>query len=170
MKILVEFRGAGAYWFSMRRHWIWPLFIFCLTLALPASAATGRVMKVLPLFLDAERRESLSPSLYERDAYQMQLRLHPERRSGIRFAVQFKARRPVWEPLRLRIELRGTAAGQLPRQMVLEQPIETTGWFGRWTTLTLTGDEYRNFGEVTSWRVSLWEGEQLVGEQKSFLW
>jgi hypothetical protein len=32
------------------------------------------------------------------------------------------------------------------------------------------GDAYKQFGEVTAWRVSLWSGDQLLGEQKSFLW
>ena len=39
-----------------------------------------------------------------------------------------------------------------------------------WTGLALKGDEYEQFGEVTAWRVTLWEGTQLLGEQKSFLW
>ena len=57
-----------------------------------ASAATGRVVKTLPHFLDLEGRNSVSPSLYDRDAYQAQLRLHPELRSGIRFDILWRGR------------------------------------------------------------------------------
>jgi len=56
--------------------------------SLSASAATGKILKVLPQFLDTKGRNSLSPSLYERDAYQVVLREHPERRSAMRFYVE----------------------------------------------------------------------------------
>lgn len=145
-------------------------FLVLLALAPPAQAAVGRVIKVLPLFLDAQGRHSLSPSLYERDAYQAVLRQQPEKRSGLLFAVHWKSRGQAAAPLRLRLELRGIAEGNLPRQLVLEQKVEPRGWFGHWSNLTLTGDKYRQFGEVTAWHVTFWEGNQLLGEQQSFLW
>ena len=154
------------------------LFLMCWFLfgaAGPAQAATGRVIKVLPHFLDLEGRHTLAPSLYERDAYQAFLREHPDKRSGIRFDVHFKASGPAFGKLKLRLELRGIAQGDLPRQLVLEQEITPTGGFGRWTGLSLRGQEYRQFGEVTAWRLALWDidpvmGDQLLSEQQSFLW
>src|SRR5262245_58449513 len=134
---------------------------------LPAEAATGRVMKVLPHLLDLKGRHTLSPSLYERDAYQARLRLHPEERSGIRFDVQWKSKGGVWEPLKLVVQLRGLPQGELPKEWVLEKAVEPGQWFSQWTSLTLQGLEYKGVGEVTAWRVSLWEGKQLLGEQKS---
>jgi hypothetical protein len=137
----------------------------------PLEAATGRVVKVLPEYLDLQGRNSISPSLYERDAYQALLRLHPERRSALRFYVHWKLKGPAWEPLKVRVELRGGAQGRLPTTVVLEEPIRTTrGWSGHWTGVTLKGEEYKKFGEVTAWRVTLWEGAQQLGEQHSFLW
>jgi hypothetical protein len=137
---------------------------------LSAVAATGRVLKVLPHFLDLKGRHSLSPSLYDRDAYQVQLRQHPEQRSGLRFHIHWRATGAT-NKLKLRAELRGTAQGNLPRETRLETALEPgKSVFGRWTSLTLGGEDYKNFGEVTAWRVTLWDGEQLVGEQKSFLW
>jgi len=138
--------------------------------ASPADAAPGRVMKVLPHFLDTNGFHTVHPSLYERDAYQLYLREHPEKRSGIRFDVQWKSTGPVFGQLKLRIELRGIAEGNLPRQRVVEQDVEPTGWLGRWTSLGLRGEEYRQFGEVTAWRATLWEDNQLLAERKSFLW
>jgi hypothetical protein len=140
-----------------------------LLVTVSAGAATGRVVKVLPHFLDAKGRHMVSPSLYERDAYQAMLRLHPEKRSGIRYDVQWKTRGAAFAPVKLRVELRGIAEGNLPRQMTLEKEAKP-GRFENWTALELSGDAYKKFGEITAWRVTLWEGEQLLGEQKSFLW
>jgi hypothetical protein len=152
------------------RRLFWLSTVCLLAAALPARAATGHVVKVLPLLLDQKGRQALSPSLYDRDAYQAQLRLHPEQRSGLRVAIEWKAKGPVWEPLKLRVELRGVAEGNLPKQRVYETAAGTTSWFGRWTSITLDREDYRELGEVTAWRVTLWEGSQLLGEQKSFLW
>jgi hypothetical protein len=132
--------------------------------------ATGRVIKVLPHFLDLKGRAALSPSLYDRDAYQASLRDHPEKRSGIRFDMQWKTKGTLWSDLKLRVELRGVAQGESPKQMILEQDLQAGGWFSRWTSMTLAGEEYKTIGEVTAWRVTLWEGTDLLGEQKSFLW
>ena len=48
-----------------------------------AEAATGRVLKVLPFYLDAQGRDALSPSLFDRDAYQAQLRAGTNAIAGI---------------------------------------------------------------------------------------
>jgi hypothetical protein len=154
----------------MRRVFSW---IVILILAAPVSesfGATGRVIKVLPHFLDLKGRVALSPSLYDRDAYQVELREHPEKRSGIRFDMQWRTRGAVWSDLKLRVELRGVAQGEAPKQMVLERDLEGGGLFSHWTSMTLVGQEYKTLGEVTAWRVTLWEGTDLLGEQKSFLW
>ena len=151
-----------------------PLFLatLCclLTISFPAVAATGRVIKVLPHFLDLEGRRALSPSLYDRDAYQAYLRSHPEKRSGISFDIQWKTRGGVYSPLKLRVELLGAAKGELPGHKVLESELKPGGWFSHWTSLELTGEDYREFGAVTAWRVTLWEGGELLSEEKSFLW
>ena len=154
----------------MRQSPIWLSLCCWLAAACSAQAATGRVIKVLPHFLDLQGRHSLSPSLYDRDAYQARLRRHPEERSGVRFDVQWKKKGGVFEPLKLKVELRGIAQGNLPKQLVLEQPLEPGGWTSHWSSLALSGEQYTKFGEVTAWRASLWEGGQLLGEQRSFLW
>ena len=137
----------------------------------PLIAATGSLLKVLPEFLDLKGRNSLSPSLYERDVYQATLREHPDRRSGMRFYIQWKAREPVWEPLLVRLELRGIAQGNLPRRLTLERAVPNPGGaLSHWVDITLSGDAYKDFGSVTAWRVTLWEGQKLIGRQQSFLW
>ena len=154
----------------MRRWFIWLWLAGVLAVVCPAPAATGRVIKVLPQFLDLKGYNSLTPSLYERDLYQARLRVHTNECSGMRFNVQWKAKGQAAAPLKLRIELRGVAHGDFPKQLVLETPVEPGGWFSHWTAVNLTGQEYKSFGEVTGWRTTLWEGSQLLGEQKSFLW
>jgi hypothetical protein len=166
----IELGRGPRYWSFVRRNVFWAIALSYLTLAVGASAATGRVIKVLPHFLDLKGQHALSPSLFDRDAYQAYLRLHPLERSGIRFDVQWKMRGSAWEQLKVRVEMRGSARGAPPVEEVLEQVVEPAGWFSKWASLSLTGDEYRRFGELTAWRVTLWEGKQLLGERKSFLW
>ncbi len=159
----------GRYFFAMRGLRKCILLMVLFAAAAGAQAATGRVIKVLPQFLDMKGRASISPSLYDRDAYQAQLRQHANQRSAMRFVVQWKAKPHTLAGLKLRVELRGMAEGNEPRQALLETNV-TAGRFSKWTTLTLNGEAYKQFGEVTAWRATLWDGDQLLGEQKSFLW
>ncbi len=142
----------------------------CLALAPAARAAEGRVLKVLPQFLDDQGRHALSPSLYDRDAYQAFLRRNPEKRSALRFAVEWKASVPATEPLKLRVEMRGVPGKDLPKSTSIELEVRQKHWFSHWAYVVLSKDDYKAFGEVTAWRVTLWDGDQLLSEQKSFLW
>jgi hypothetical protein len=135
-----------------------------------AQAATGRVIKVLPEYLDLKGRNSQTPSLYERDAYQAHLRQHPELRSALRFYIQWKIKGQPFEGLKLRLEMRGVARGNLPKQLTMETEIKPGGWFNHWSELTVQGENYKNLGEVTGWRVTIWDGTEMLDEQKSFLW
>jgi len=139
-------------------------------LGLSAKGAEGRIIKVLPQFVDLKGQAMTSPSLYDRDSYQKYLRLHPAKRSGMRFAVQWKAKAPETEPLKLRVELRGIAEGNLPKETTIEETVRQHHWYSHWASLTLTGEAFKEFGEVTAWRATLWDGDKLLGEQKSFLW
>jgi len=148
-------------------------FLGCLCLAAPiraGDAVSGRVLKVLPLFMDLKGRTQTTPSLYDRDAYQAVLRSKPAQRSGIEFAIEWKARGPKGTPLKLRLEARGGLKAQPPTQVVLEEAVTPTGLFGTWTSLTLSGEAYKKFGEVSAWRATLWNGTRLLHEEKSFLW
>jgi hypothetical protein len=151
-------------------RWLVVLLSLNLLLGSVAMAAEGRVLKVLPQFLDLKGHASISPSLYDRDAYQALLRRNPGKRSTIRYVVQWKAKAPAGDPLKLRVEMRGTVKGDLPKQTSLEVPVHPPRWFSGWTNLTLSESAYKSFGEVTAWRVTLWDGDKMLSEQKSFLW
>src|ERR1700722_20195456 len=121
------------------------IFAFCCLMCAGALAETGRVIKVLPQFLDQKGQHAISPSLYDRDAYQAYLRVHTNEISGMRFAVQWKASGAT--PLKLRVEVLGVAHGDLPPKVVLEQEVKP-GWFSHWASLPLTGADYKKVGEV----------------------
>ena len=146
------------------------LLLLCLAPPGYVQAATGSVIKVLPHFLDLQGRHTLSPSLYERDAYQLRLREHPSERSGIRYDVEWKTKGGTFAPLKLRLELRGLSGSDSPKTLTVEKPIERQGWLTQWAGLQLTGAAYKEFGEVIAWQVTLWEGEKLLDQQQSFLW
>jgi hypothetical protein len=136
----------------------------------PVSQVTGRVAKVLPLFMDLQGNVAPSPSLYDRDAYQYILQQSRTNAvSGIRFDVCWSAHKASGLNLKIRLELQGIGAGSLPTQITLEQTV-TPKLFHHWTSLTLDGTKYKNFGTLVAWRATLWNGDQLIGEQESFLW
>jgi len=134
-----------------------------------AAAANAKIIKVLPHHLDLQGRHALSPSLYERDAYQAILRKNPALCSGLRFDVQWKIKQAPAAELKLRAELI-TRHGPKEAPLVLEQAVSAKPGRSRWSSLTLTGEAFRQAGEVVAWRVTLWERDQLRAEQKSFLW
>jgi len=151
----------------MRRPII--LLMLCGLLALNLSAAAaGKIIKVLPQFLDEKGRASLSPNLFERDGYQVFLRDHPEKCSGRVFNIEWKAKGA--DSLTLRVELRGEASGDAPKTLTLEKLIVRKSSFGRWDTVALEGKEFVEFGKVVAWRATLWNGNEMLGEKKSFLW
>ncbi|MFZ0826273.1 MAG: hypothetical protein WAO02_02515 [Verrucomicrobiia bacterium] len=153
----------------MRRFLLTLFLLGSLATAFASDNVTGRVIKVLPLFLDARGRDAVSPSLYDRDAYQFYLRVHTNEISAMRFDVLWKAADAGDAKLKLRLELRSVSTNSLPRQTTLEQTV-TPGYFSRWTALTLDGPDYKNFGELIAWHATLWSDDRLLGEQKSFLW
>jgi hypothetical protein len=153
----------------MRRLFVTLLLLGSLAAALAAGTATGRVIKVLPLFLDLRGRDATSPSLFDRDAYQASLRRHTNEISAIRCDVLWQAAHVGDTKLKLRVELRGGGTNGLPCQTTLEQNV-TPGRFHRWTSLTLAGADYKNFGSLVAWRATLWSDDRLLSEQKSFLW
>ena len=154
----------------MRRSFIWFLLAVGFLAALSATAATGHVIKVLPEFVDLKGRASLSPSLYERDAYQAFLRQHTNQISGMVFNVQWKTKGRTSGSVKLRVETRGVIRGTTPEALTLEKPVKPGGWFTHWTAIPVSTAEWKKLGAVTAWRVSLWEDGQLLGDQRSFLW
>lgn len=153
----------------MRRVTVCLILCFCWMAAFASHAATGRVVKVLPHLLDAKGRHSTSPSLYDRDAYQARLRQRPDEQSGIRYDVQWQAKAATGV-VKIRLELRGPSKEGLTGEKTVETEVKPGWGTKRWSGVALTGEDYKKFGEVTAWRVTLWDGDKQLSEQKSFLW
>lgn len=160
--VLVQFAAVFVRFFAIT------LLLFACAIA-RAAEAEGRVLKVLVHHLDIEGRQSLSPSLYERDAYQAFLRKHPEKVSGVRFDVQWKAKHADAARLKLRLEAIGARAS-LKEPFVLDVPVKPDRWGGTWSALTMDKEVFARFGEPAAWRITLWEGDRMIAEQKSFVW
>lgn len=150
----------------MRRFFI-ALAIFCL--APLVQAGEGSVVKVLPQLLDKQGRQTLSPSLYERDAYQFHLRKTPSLRGGVRLAVQWKAKKVEWTNLTLRAEMRCLLGDRL-HIVTMEEPAVKNGYFSSWAEFRIEGADYTTFGQLVAWRVTLWQDDHQLGQLESFLW
>ena len=148
------------------------MMLLLLLAALPSygeGVEKGRIVKMLPLFLNSKGHDAVSPSLYDRDAYQAYLRRHPNEISAIRCDVLWQVADPAAANYKLRIELRGIGAGGKPTRSTLEAEVPPP-LLRRWHSLVLGGADYKGFGELVAWRATLWRGDQLLSEQKSFLW
>jgi hypothetical protein len=131
------------------------------------EAAKARISKVLPHLLDEKGRHTLSPSLYERDAYQAHLRKNPDLCTALRFDIRWSGINLKRDSLKLRIELR--VSGE-PNKIVIEEAIKPLGVSGSWSQLTLKGEDFKKAGKLISWRAVLLENDQEVAELKSVLW
>ncbi len=149
-------------------RWLLPcLGLLLAGLTVEVEAGSAKIMKVLPHLLDAEGRHTASPSLYDRDAYQAYLRKNPTKISALRFDINWKSTLPVVSALKLQIEVRGSRDAKI---LVLDQAVKPLPWYKRWTAIKVDPDTYRRLGEVVAWRATLWDGQTLLAEQRSFLW
>lgn len=143
------------------------LLVAALLPLLSAAAAEARVVKVLPHRLDSRGRHALSPSLYERDAYQAELRAHPDRIRGLRIDVLWSLRERTSGPCVLRLELRGSKGAD---PVVIERPVSRGFLRRRWTKVLLDPAEFEKVGDVSAWRVSLRSSGEELASMASFLW
>ncbi len=146
------------------------LLIPLLPLAPAAEDSPLRLLKVLRHALDHRGRHALSPSLFDRDAYQAHLRRHPELIGGMAFDVQWKGSRAIPEGTELEVQVRhGSEEGM--RIFSRRVPLEREGRRRRgWQRLAVAGEEYRRWGSILAWQVRLLDGARELSRQRSFLW
>ena len=132
-------------------------------------AGAPRIVKVFPLRIDSKNRTALTPSLFDRDAYQAFLRKNPKQCTGMVFKVQSKV--PAGSPTSLtaKLEVRGEKAGD-QTSFTAEKRLERDKFGSTWFQFDVTGEAWGRLKGVSAWRISLFDGEKLVSEQKSFLW
>ena len=131
--------------------------------ALQPQSGTN-IVKVLPHYLDASGNHSDGPTLLHRDVYQDKLRKNSDLVRAVRYDVNWQGTGTVT----VRLEIRSTKAGA--ETMIIERVETASGRRKHWTTILIDAATYKTFGQPESWRISLWQGETQVGEQKSFLW
>jgi hypothetical protein len=153
----------------MRRLLTVLLLLVSFSAAFASDIERGRIVKVLPLFLDLKGHDAVSPSLFDRDAYQVYLRAHTNQVSAVRFDFLWLVENPSTEKYKLHVELRGVGEDGKPTQTVVEQEASRHR-LRHWDSLTLGGADYKNLGSLIAWRATLWRGDELLAEQKSFLW
>lgn len=153
--------------FDVRRT-ILTILLCLLAVTFPARAAEQRVIKVLPHLLDKNGRHAVSPSLFDRDAYQAWLRQHPIEQSGIRYDVQWKSKEAG--EFKLKLELVGRAEKGEIRRKTVEKEITLRNPKSLWSGISFTGTEFKDFGPIVAWRVSVWQGKTMLAKQQSFLW
>lgn len=146
----------------------WFALLFCAVLLTGCGtfqtwSGTG-IVKVLPHYLDEEGQSTDGPTLLHRDVYQDQLRKNPDLVHGVRYDVNWHGT----GELTVRLEIRSTKAGVAPK--IIEETAAGSGAGTHWTKILIDADTYKTFGQPESWRVTLWQGDEQVAEQKSFLW
>lgn len=145
------------------------MLMLVLFVALPGRATEAQqVIKVLPHLLDKQGRHALSPSLFDRDAYQAWLRARPAEQSGIRYDVQWKSLEPG--KFTLQLELVGRVDNGEVRRKLIKLEVTTKSRLSQWSGILFGGDDFKKFGPIVAWRVSLWRDGKMVAKQQSFLW
>jgi len=143
------------------------LMLGCSSASEPGLPQRVKILKVLPHLLDKDGQHTLSPSIYERDAYQDFLKDHPEMQFGLRFDVLWRA--PHSGGVTLKVEMRGIQDKKTTLTLLESERMAHSG--GReWTSLELSGESFQSFGQLQAWRASLWSGDLFLAEQRSFLW
>lgn len=89
-----------------------------------------------------------------------------ESRRGHYFVITWVNKGPAAN-FTTRFEYRQNKTRDVVRTLTMEHP-NAKG--ASRSTFAVLGDAYRAYGPVTSWRFSVWQGDKLVGEEKSFIW
>lgn len=145
----------------------WIAFSLLALLPSLAGAAEGGIIKVLPHYLDAKGRHADGPSLLHRDIYQKFLRENPGKIRALRFDIKWRGTGLDPQAAKLRVEVRSSKAG-VPVK-IFEQSLKPSRR-SQWAAVRIKPDEYKNLGKMESWRATLVVGDQVLAEEKSFLW
>lgn len=149
---------------------LWLIATGCLFLSAEEQAAPVSVLKVLPYRLDNNGLHAVSPSLFERDAYQAYLKDHPDEVSTMRFDVHLRLREIDGKDVEVRVEAR-FGKGDSIETIKATVPLKKPRWGKRtWTSVTLDKKVYDPEAQMIAWRVTLLRGEEVLDTQTSFLW
>lgn len=131
----------------------------------------GHIVKVKYFRLDAEAPPipGLDPSVaFERNYHLHGAVSNAERlaRDGHYYAVMWKVTDRT-QPVKVRLEYRQQNTGT--KVQILEQEVTKIDR-SNLTRFEVIGEKIVNGGSVTSWRITLVRGKQVLAEAKSYLW
>ena len=124
---------------------------------------------MLPHYLDDQGRHTLSPDLFQRDAYQEYLFQNPEVVSTVRYDAFWGAFASKQGPDTVRLDLRGTRNGE-PTDHSIEAAVADNRRGRKWVGVTVSPEDYAGIGRVVAWRLVASKDGQEVETARSFLW
>ncbi len=102
-------------------------------------------------------------------SYQYSLRHEPNRQSGGRFHIKWRAPKGSTQ-VRLVLDVRGlTPANETVRDTLSESFADMDGW-AEWTTLDIKERQFKRLGEIMAWRVTIYSGDRVMAELPSGNW
>jgi hypothetical protein len=60
--------------------------------------------------------------------------------------------------------------GDKLHSVTMEKPAVKSGRFSSWSEFRIEGADYKTFGQIVAWRVTLLEDGRQLGQLESFLW
>ena len=136
----------------------------------PVSRGGFAVLKVNRTLLDPLGHETdVVGNLKGEAVYQYALRHDPNRQTGARFHIKWKSPKRA-ERIRLVLELQGlSTTNESTRATLTANQPDMDGW-AEWTTVDITGEQFKKLGEIMAWRVTLYSGDRVMAEQPSANW
>jgi hypothetical protein len=144
--------------------------VSCRSVPSPNAEPPHQILKVLPHWLDQQGRHTLSPSLFERDAYQQHLSLHRDEVSTMRFDVNWRLATRDLTGCTLHLEARvgrDDAIETIEHEVPLQLPsLRRQGWTG----IQIPEGSWDPESNLMAWRVTLRQESTILATRTSFLW
>ena len=136
----------------------------------PVSRGGYAVLKVNRNLLDNLGYETFAVGDLKKEAdYQYMLRHSPLKQKGVRFHIKWKAPRRSGA-IRLVLDVQGLNAANLTtRDTVTQNYPDMDGW-AEWSTIDITGKQFKQIGEIMAWRVTICSGDRVMAELPSANW
>lgn len=151
------------------KSWVLSLLLGSLASAILTSCGSQDALKVKqftlrevdPLFNDddflrGERQKRLYGAISQEERAD---------RIGQYYSVRWRAN-PTGEEVRVRFDYRQAASGSRIQSLEHRTAAASSGF----VEFTVTGESYRKSGRVLAWRMQLYQGEDLLSEETSYLW
>lgn len=136
----------------------------------PVSRGGFAVTKVNRTLLDKNGYETdIVGDLKGEAVYQYKLRHQPQNQYGARFHIKWKGPKGA-SRIRLVLDVQGlTPSNESTRATIARDLPDLDGW-AEWTTLDITGTQFKQLGEIMAWRVTILAQDRVMAELPSANW